>query len=595
MKRALLLFALLFLTLASTSVNAEARTLSSANIKVDHALEIRNGGLVIVNDTVRLSTSPGEDIESLQNFSIGFPFQYRSNLDYCFAYDSSNPKEQMEVVLDVGLGKIGFYGVNVIFREPVDISDGKSYNFTVVFVFSNLIYSSVPPLEPENVGFNVTFPMFPSLLQSISLCNVTIILPSHSMYLLSHLKKKGLDFNKTELPTRDILNYVQSPLENFTDEPGWLYFVQVAPSADEYFLMFDVNEINRDVRLDEWGGILVSDSYDLTNKAVWNLSRITTHLPQGAYNIYARDALGNLHHVDPEEGNETRYVNAPIPLGTELKEGETTEFTVSYSLPWREYVDHQSTSDFELTFNFFEHFNLTVRKLVTTITLPEGANFRSSSVSPDIVKKNVFQETVTFTFYNVTPFHVLNFDLTYEHPMFWASFYPTLWTGVLVTIVCAVVLIWRRAPKPPTVPIIPVPLEVLRSFVDAYEEKTKISSELESMEELLRRGKIPRRRYKIRKKTLEGRLSALSRELAGLREKIRAAGPRYANIMGQVEVAEALLEDLERDIRRVEARYRSGEISKGAYRRLIAEYERRKERAKTMIEGVLIRLREEIR
>ena len=589
-----LLFSTIFLTLASASVGAENQTLSSENIKVDHVLEIRKGGLVIVNDTVRLSTNPEESIEPLQDFSIGFPFQYRSNLDYCFAYDSSNPEKQIKVVLDIGLGKIGFYGVNVIFQEPVDISNGKSYNFTVVFVFSNLVYSWVPPMEPENALFNASFPMFPSLTQSISLCNVTVVLPSPSSYFgISHLKKKGDDFNKTARAR--ILNYVQRSLENFTDEPGWLSFLQVAPAADEYFLMFDINEINRDIRLDEWGGILVSDSYDLTNKAVWNLTIITRHLPQGAYNIYARDPLGKLLQVYPEKGNETRYVNALIELETVLKEGNTTEFTVSYSLPWTEYVDHQSTSNFELTFNFFEHFNLTVRKLFTTITLPKGANFRSSSVSPDIVKKNVFQETVTFTFYNVTPFHDLNFDLTYEHLIFWESFYPTLWMGVLVTIVCAAVLMWSRAPKLPTVPIIPVSPEALRSFVDAYEEKTKISSELELMEERLRRGKIPRRRYKVRKKTLEGRLSALSRELAGLREKIRATGPRYANMMGQVEVAEALLEGAAGDIRRVEARYRSGEISKGAYRKLIAEYEHRKERAKTTIEGVLIRLREEIR
>ncbi len=167
--------------------------------------------------------------------------------------------------------------------------------------------------------------------------------------------------------------------------------------------------------------------------------------------------------------------------------------------------------------------------------------------------------------------------------------------GILVTIVCTTVLTWSRAPKPPTVPTIPISLDILRSFVDAYEEKTKISSELESIKELLRRGKITRRRYKIRRKTLEGRLSALSRELTGLREKIRVASSRYASIMGQVEVAEALLEGVERDIRRAEARHRSGEISKGAYRRLITEHERRRERAKTTIEGVLIRLREEIR
>jgi hypothetical protein len=213
---------------------------------------------------------------------------------------------------------------------------------------------------------------------------------------------------------------------------------------------------------------------------------------------------------------------------------------------------------------------------------------------PKNIERDVFQETVTYSFFNVTPFKDLNFVLSYGYLAFWASFYPTLWMGVLIIIASAIAFLWR-APKPPTVPMIPVPPEDLRSFVEAYEGKTRILSELESMEGKLRKGKIPRRRYKVRKKMLEGRLSTLSRDLSNLGEKIRTAGAKYANIMRQIEVAETMLEGVETDIRRVEARYRRGEISKGAYGKLIEEYRRRMNRARTTIDGVLLRLREEIR
>jgi chromosome segregation ATPase len=143
--------------------------------------------------------------------------------------------------------------------------------------------------------------------------------------------------------------------------------------------------------------------------------------------------------------------------------------------------------------------------------------------------------------------------------------------------------------------MVPVPPEDIRSFVETYEGKTRILSELESMEEKLRKGKISRRRYKVRKKMLEGRLSTLSRDLSNLGGKIRTAGSKYANIMRQIEVAETMLEGVEKDIQRIEARYRRGEISKGAYGKLVEEYHRRMERARTTIDGVLLRLREEIR
>jgi len=91
---------------------------------------------------------------------------------------------------------------------------------------------------------------------------------------------------------------------------------------------------------------------------------------------------------------------------------------------------------------------------------------------------------------------------------------------------------------------------------------------------------------------LDGRLSTVSRNLSSLREKIRAAGSKYANMMRQIEVAEANLEGAERDLQRVESRYRRGEVSKGAYRKLLEEYNRRIEEAEATIDGVLLRLRD---
>jgi len=109
-----------------------------------------------------------------------------------------------------------------------------------------------------------------------------------------------------------------------------------------------------------------------------------------------------------------------------------------------------------------------------------------------------------------------------------------------------------------------------------------------------RKGRIPRRLYRVRSRTLESRLSVLSRDLASLRERIRVAGPRYAEMMRQIEVAETELQGVEADIRRTEARYRRGEISAAAYRKLLEDSYRRRDRAKTSIDGVLLRLREEI-
>lgn len=571
------------------TVSAQTDTLSSIDIQVDHTVQIKDGGLVVINDTIRLSTEQGQNIEPLQNFSIGFPFKYQSNLVYCFAYDASNPDERLGVVLNVGLGRIGFYGVNVLFPGlGVDIGDGGSYNFTVVFVFSNLVSSEVFAANgEEEVFFTVDFPSYPSVTQDVSTCNVTVILPYGANYTTSSFEENGLAFNMTTHDLHQMLNHTESPLESFSYEHAWLRFYAL---PDHVLYLISVNEVKRDIVLDEWGHVLLFDSYYLTNEG--GSYRPVVHLPQGAYDVSARDESGDLE-VDVEKGNATSYTNVTIYKDIDHKMSAT--FTVSYRLPREIYIRQDSWRDFVLAFSFFEGFDWKISDLTVTIGLPEGAEFQLDAChpKPQSVEKGVFQETIVFTFYNVTPFHDLGFDLTYRYVIFWASFRPTLWMGVLIAIVCAVVFLWR-APKPPSAPIIPVPTEVLKSFFDSYKEKRRILGELELLEQQVRKRKVSRRRYKVRRRGLESRVSVLSRDLAGLREKIRKAGPRYANTMRQIEAAETELEGAEAAIRRIEIRYRHRELSTETYRTQIAEYNRRRERAKTTIDGVLLRLREEV-
>jgi len=574
----LLLLALAPLRASAATTYPGTPTTSSVDIHVDHSVQIQEGGLVLINDTIKLSAKLGERVEPIQNVSIGFPFQFGSNLTHCYAYEVSNPEVQFEVVRDVGLGRVGFYGIDVIFPEPIDLSDGKSHNFTVVFVFSNL----VSPVTKNS--FKLNFPLYPSLTEEASLCSVTVALPYNAEYMISSLPEEGFDFNITTIDSRLVLNHTKSPLEHYTHEPAWLTF-----STVETFLLIDVKEIRREITLDEWGHLLVSDFYHLNNEAEMELSKFKIQLPKGAYGVSARDVLGELSVVSKEE-NVTTYTNVTVSFRTALKKGETGKFAVNYLLPWKNYVNKGSWLDFNITFPHFECFEWRIRNLSVTINLPEGAKFNSSSVTPQSLHKNVFQEVVTFILYDITSFHDLNFYFSYRYLIFWASFRPTLWVGTLVGILGAIALIWK-APKIP-VPIFPIPSEDLRSFVASYDEKRRILSELESIEDQVRKRKISRRRYKVRRRTLGGRLSVLSRNLAGLRDKIREVGPRYANMMRQIEVAETELEEAETGVRRIRTRYRRKEISTSVYRNLLKDYNRRRDRARTTIDGVLLRLRE---
>jgi chromosome segregation ATPase len=172
-----------------------------------------------------------------------------------------------------------------------------------------------------------------------------------------------------------------------------------------------------------------------------------------------------------------------------------------------------------------------------------------------------------------------------------------VWSIALVG--CTIFVISKRPRAPATVALPPgaarLRPENLKTFVDSYEEKMRILSEIDALEARVQKGRIPRRRYKVQKKTLEMRLATLSRDMGELKENMRASGGHYADLMRQLEVAETEINDAEANIKNIEARQNRGEITMELYRNRVEEYGRRKEKAETTINGILLRLREEIR
>jgi chromosome segregation ATPase len=163
-------------------------------------------------------------------------------------------------------------------------------------------------------------------------------------------------------------------------------------------------------------------------------------------------------------------------------------------------------------------------------------------------------------------------------------------------IAVAVALVWQRS-KPTlalSAPRVTSKPQILKSVVSSYEERTRILRELESIERQVQKGKLPRRRYKVRKRMLESQMTRLDRELVDLKQRVKSVGPKYTEILRELDIAEAELEGVEAEEKRVEARYRSGNLTLDAYRRLQDQLNKRREKAKTTIDGALLRLSEGI-
>jgi hypothetical protein len=276
---------------------------------------------------------------------------------------------------------------------------------------------------------------------------------------------------------------------------------------------------------------------------------------------------------------------------------------LSYDLPSKDYVTSENANNFAISMTQFQDVNYYIDQASVNFVLPEGAALTSfdTGSSSDFysVVKNVFQETVSVGRQGMFAFDSFDVGFTYQYNPLWLAFRPTMWIWALSLVGTAVVLVWQRPKAAVGIARLPTGMRVrpeyLKSFVDSYQEKMKIVFELDSLESKVQKGRIPRRRYKVQRKTLETRLGALSRSLSEASERLRASGGHYGDLMRQLEVAETEINDVEANVKTIEARHSRGEVSLEAYRRLMADYQRKKQKAETTINGILLRLREEIR
>ena len=150
-------------------------------------------------------------------------------------------------------------------------------------------------------------------------------------------------------------------------------------------------------------------------------------------------------------------------------------------------------------------------------------------------------------------------SLTFDYNPLWIAFRPTSWMFAVVLVGLVIVAIWKRPKTKASAPRVQVSRTAagqglssqnINDFVEAYEEKNKITQEISSLEARAEHGRIPRRRYKVQRKSLEVRLDTLNQTIAQLKEIMRSAGGSYADIIRQIEAAEVELNEVEMSIQK---------------------------------------------
>jgi hypothetical protein len=517
---------------------------------------------------------------------MGFPYQYGVHVLKAVTYDQNHNVYPMSLGVPLE-NQVGYYGAKI------DFGQSNPQVFTVVFVLSNKLLTQTSSGGTSTVTFNLDYPAYPSFVQDAGTCNVSIVLPE-TPTVISITKNDGLV---------ETTNYIRNNLPAFTYSPAIATFTVHFGNL----LLLTMERLDRQVTLGPAGELASTDTYRLKNNSPDSISSLQIGLPIQASNIVARDEFGRALTTSPLSTSSTT-VTMNVTLVSSLAGSGSSTVSVSYGLPSA--VSSLGTR-FSLDFVLFPAFDYYVEEATVTFVPPEGARFVSPNLSeldPSLsLSREIFQETLSVTRKGVSyvdyAFSSANaLQVTYDYNVLWLSFRPTMWIWLLAIVGVVVVAIWRRprrkvaAPARIVTPKISVGLtpDDVRSFTEAYEEKSRIASELKSLDVRAQKGRIPRRQYKVQRRTLELRSEALSKNISGLKATFRSAGGVYADLVRQLDFAETELVEVETNIRTIETRQSRGELSLEEYKKMMADYQRRKEKAETTINGILLRLREEL-
>ena len=214
-------------------------------------------------------------------------------------------------------------------------------------------------------------------------------------------------------------------------------------------------------------------------------------------------------------------------------------------------------------------------------------------------------------------------QLSFEYNPVWVAFRPTFWALILATVGCvAVFFVRRHQPKEETYADKTqrltkletetattttetkgteqktpqnISADAIREFIEAYEDKKQLNAELKSMDTKAQKGKIPRRQYKVQRSVIETRLQGINRNIRRTKENFKGTTGGYADLVKQLDLAEADLDEADKNIKTLESRQSKGEISLEVYKRSIGDYQKQRDKAESATKGILLRLREKIR
>ena len=120
-----------------------------------------------------------------------------------------------------------------------------------------------------------------------------------------------------------------------------------------------------------------------------------------------------------------------------------------------------------------------------------------------------------------------------------------------------------------------------------------LNMDLEKLEAARRRGKVKKREYMIRERDLKQQIEEIDSSLPNLRNDMISYGPRYRDLVAQLELQDERIEGAKAGLRQLLLRKKKQRISRAAFEKSRQDYLKTIQKATTATDRILLSIQEE--
>ncbi len=583
LKKKLLLLVLFLSVLIYFLIPTAAAASDSIQIEsIDRTVNINYNKIVRVTDQYVYLNTGNDPITSL---IIEVPYIYTPNVASFEVFGADNIQLSFDQLPYDGSGFIKW---RIYLNTP--LRGGNTYTILNRIIFTGITPNTgSSPIDGKYGHINFNFVKYPSAPYYIKDCSVTLTCdqsmtiynPDQGNYVRTLILAEGISLSKN--------NVTQYNNRYNLSEP-------VGANPGQSSIKFP--QITRELTIDLWGYIYVWEQHLVEHDGPYGNLRVKSfvfNVPLDAENFYIYDKFGRLAFGIQEGTTKNVTIDLDATRYT-LRFGENTYYWMTYRIPLANYMQRSGDKvKLNIDVLFGQHHCL-VEKYDISIVLPKGTSLNYVLPSVDSISFKGDSIVLTINETDVTEYNsrVIEFEMNVSKSYIYFLTRPLLFLIILGTVCSGYVVTKRIIPgkegiaQRTTVAPAPIVLE----FCSLFEEKVSLISELEKLDDDLKKRKIKKRIYRNQRKTAERKIIELDKDINDLKIPLKEAGGRFAQIVNELEINEAERESAKDGIFNLEQRYIRKKISTVAYQKLLRDLITRHKKASTKIDKLIFELRE---